>query len=422
VAQMAETDINGITDYDESDGDESPFTKKGDRAKREAGEQTFQNMLLKDGILKAIGECGFEYPSAVQRHCIPQAILTTDILCQAKSGMGKTAVFVLSILNLIEPEEDRKHLLALILCHTRELALQIQKEFHRFQKHLPNVVTSVVVGGVPYNAQKESLKQAKPNIVIATPGTFLRILKEKEKVLDLSQLKFFVIDECDQIMESLELRKDTQDIFRLTPVQKQVMMFTATLSEQTQQLCRRFMRHPHEVLINDGAKLTLEGLHQYFVTIAEQGKIRKIIDLLDQLQFNQCMIFVKSVLRAENLHQILTKESFPTIACYGKLKQKQRLEVYTKFKETKTPIMICTDIFARGIDFERVNVVINFDMPLTEDIYLHRVGRAGRYGTKGVTVSFVTSDEDKKVLAKVREKYSVDLPELPATIDPNLYR
>jgi len=238
----------------------------------------------------------------------------------------------------------------------------------------------------------------------------------------LSQLKFFVIDECDQIMESLELRKDTQDIFRLTPVQKQVMMFTATLSEQTQQLCRRFMRHPHEVLINDGAKLTLEGLHQYFVTIAEQGKIRKIIDLLDQLQFNQCMIFVKSVLRAENLHQILTKESFPTIACYGKLKQKQRLEVYTKFKETKTPIMICTDIFARGIDFERVNVVINFDMPLTEDIYLHRVGRAGRYGTKGVTVSFVTSDEDKKVLAKVREKYSVDLPELPATIDPNLYR
>jgi len=379
----------------------------------------FKDLLLKPELLRAIGDCGFEHPSEVQHECIPRANLGTDVLCQAKSGMGKTAVFVLSTLQQIDPLPNNKDILALVLCHTRELAFQIRQEFLRFTKYLDTVKTKVVYGGTPIQADKKELKESIPHILIATPGRLLQLIEDG--AVKLSGIKHFILDECDQILESLDMRKDIQKIFKNTPLNKQVMMFSATLSEEIRAVCKKFMHNPIEIYINEGAKLTLHGLQQYFVKLEEKAKNRKLVDLLDSLEFNQVVIFVKSTQRASMLNRLLNEENFPSIATYGGLPQEKRIEKYKQFKEFGSRILVATNLFGRGVDFERVNVVINYDMSEDEDTYLHRVGRAGRFGTKGLAISFISSDEDTKVLEAVKKKFVVPIGELPDKIDPATY-
>jgi len=377
----------------------------------------FREFLLKPELLRAIVDCGFEHPSEVQNECIPQAILGTDVICQAKSGMGKTAVFVLATLQQLEPTQGVS---CLVLCHTRELAYQICHEFDRFRKYLPGVRTAVLYGGVPVPKHRELLKgQEHPHIVIGTPGRILQLANEK--ALDLKNLKFFILDECDKMLESLDMRRDVQRIFRLTPHEKQVMMFSATLSEEIRPVCKKFMHNPLEIYINDGSKLTLHGLKQYYVQLQEAEKTRKLVDLLDALEFNQCVIFVSSIKRAGELNKLLVDCNFPSICIYGGMKQEDRIDRYKKFKDFRARIMVATNIFGRGIDIERVNVVFNYDMPEDPDTYLHRVGRAGRFGTKGLDISFAASTTDGEVLNKVQSRFVVDIPQLPDQIDASTY-
>lgn len=187
----------------------------------------------------AITDCGFEHPSEVQQECIPQAVLGMDIICQAKSGMGKTAVFVLATLQQIVPVEGQVD--TLVLCHTRELAYQICQEFLRFSKYLTDVKVKVFFGGIPIAQHRKLLQTETPNVVIGTPGRILQL--SKEKALKLENLKRFIVDECDQVLESLEMRRDVQAIFRSSPHEKQVMMFSATLSKEIRPVCKKFTQH-----------------------------------------------------------------------------------------------------------------------------------------------------------------------------------
>jgi ATP-dependent RNA helicase UAP56/SUB2 len=247
--------------------------------------------------------------------------------------------------------------------------------------------------------------------------------------MDLSKLKYFVLDECDQMLESLDMRRDVQNIFKLTPREKQVMMFSATLSDEIRPVCKKFMHDPLEIAI-DGAKLTLHGLKQYYVQLEEAQKTRKLVELLDALEFNQVVIFVSSIKRAQELNRLLCECGFPSIAIYGGKKrrdgrggmsQEDRIAAYKEFKEFRKRILVATNLFGRGIDIERVNVVVNYDMPEDPDTYLHRIGRAGRFGTKGLAISFVSSEEDGKVLNGVQARFVVDIPELPETVDSSTY-
>jgi len=392
------------------------YKKKGDYVTLHSS--GFRELLLKPELLRAIADCGFEHPSEVQHECTPQAILGTDVICQAKSGMGKTAVFVLSVLQQIDTNPNQVS--TIVLCHTRELAYQISAEFVRFSKYMPGVRAEVFYGGVNIQTQKDLLKGDKiPHIVIGTPGRILQLASEKS--LHLNHIKHFILDECDKMLESLDMRRDVQRIFRMTPHNKQVMMFSATLSEEIRPVCKKFMHNPLEIYINDGAKLTLHGLQQYYVQLKEEQKNRKLVDLLDDLDFNQLVIFVKSVNRASELTKILVECNFPAICIHSVLKQDERIERYKKFKEFQSRIMVATNIFGRGIDIERVNVVINYDMPENPDTYLHRVGRAGRFGTKGLGISFVSSQDDGKILNQVQARFLVNIKELPDEIDSSTY-
>ncbi|CAE8739600.1 unnamed protein product, partial [Polarella glacialis] len=416
----------------------------GDEAKKENGDSHkggkpagaitasgFRDFLLKDELMQAIIDCGFEHPSEVQHACIPQAVLGTDILCQAKSGMGKTAVFVISIIQTLDLAESAVKVL--VLCHTRELAFQIQHEFMRLGKHT-GLKTGAVFGGRPIDKDKELLKaESCPHVLVGTPGRVLQLIREG--VLKMDKLSHFILDECDRCMDQLDIRRDIQQIFIKTPKKKQVMMFSATLGQDTRALCKKFMQGPHEITVDAESKLRLDGLLQYYVKLDERAKNKKLIDLLDVLEFNQVVIFVKSVKRALALDGLLQEQNFPSMtlhplpANFAHKARKDdvitatsgRIDRFQAFKEFKKRILVSTDVFGRGMDVERINIVINYDMPEDSDAYLHRVGRAGRFGTKGLAVTFCSTEKDSEVLAKVQERFEVNIGEVPDKIDTTSY-
>ncbi|KAF9110015.1 Suppressor of the cold-sensitive snRNP biogenesis mutant brr1-1 [Mortierella sp. AM989] len=422
-----------LVDYDEDDEVIQSINAVPAAAEPEAAEEAkdkkgsyvgvhstgFRDFLLKPELLRAIVDCGFEHPSEVQQECIPQSILGMDILCQAKSGMGKTAVFVLATLQQVEAVPGE--VAVVVLCHTRELAFQIKNEYARFSKYLPDVRSEVFYGGTPLKRDQDILrnKELCPHILVGTPGRVLALIKEK--TLNLKNVKHFVLDECDKMLDQIDMRRDVQEIFRATPHHKQVMMFSATLNKDTRVTCKKFMQNPLEIYVDDETKLTLHGLQQYFVGITEAQKNRKLNDLLDSLEFNQVCIFVKSVARADQLNKLLVECNFPSICIHGSMAQEERIARYKSFKEFNKRILVATDVFARGLDVSRVNVVINYDVPDAADTYLHRVGRAGRFGTKGLAITFVADDKDAEVLKSIQSRFEVQIPELPEEIDVTTY-
>ncbi|KAF5092145.1 hypothetical protein D0Z03_003021 [Geotrichum reessii] len=384
---------------DELNGDEVLTIKQenGDKKGSYVGIHStgFRDFLLKPELLRAI------------------SILGTDVVCQAKSGLGKTAVFVLATLQQIEPVDGEVSVV--VLCHTRELAYQIKNEYSRFSKYLPDVRTAVFYGGTPTQKDIDIIKDKSkcPHIIVATPGRLNALVRDKH--LRLGNVKTFVIDECDKVLEATE-------IFRATPHQKQVMMFSATLSQEMRPICKKFMQNPLEIYVDDETKLTLHGLQQYYIKLAEKEKNRRLNELLDNLEFNQVIIFVKSTSRANELNRLLNECNFPSIAVHSGIPQEERIARYKEFKEFNKRICVCTDVFGRGIDIERINLAINYDLPAEADQYLHRVGRAGRFGTKGLAVSFVSTDDDQSVLDKIQERFEVNIPVFPEEgVDPSTY-
>jgi superfamily II DNA/RNA helicase len=340
-----------------------------------------------------------------------------DVVCQAKSGMGKTAVFVLATLQQIEPVENQVSVL--VLCHTRELAFQISKEYERFSKYMSGIKIAVFFGGMNIKKDETVLKSNCPNIIVGTPGRILALIRSKH--LNLKNIKHFVLDECDKMLEALDMRRDVQDIFRMTPHEKQVMMFSATLSEEIRPVCKKFMQDPMEVYVDDDSKLTLHGLQQHYIKLKDNEKNRRLFELLDALEFNQVIIFVKSVQRCMALAQLLVEQNFPAIAMHRALTQEERLAKYQQFKDFQKRILVATNLFGRGMDIERVNIVFNYDMPEDSDTYLHRVARAGRFGTKGLAITFVSDENDAKVLNEVQDRFEVNITELPEEIDISSY-
>ncbi|KAI3976499.1 hypothetical protein MKX01_008357 [Papaver californicum] len=385
----------------------------------------FRDFLLKPELLRAIVDSGLEHPSesnlillglfcvfnltkvlgdhflfilgsnfsfgsqSVQHECIPQAILGMDVLCQAKFGMGKTVVFVLSILQQIEPVAGQ--VIALILCHTRDT-------------YLPDIKVVVFYGGVNIKTHKELLKNESPHVVVGTPGRILALSREKD--LAFKNVRHFILDECDKMLESL----DVQEIFKMTPHDKQVMMFSATLSKEFLHVCKKFMQyerdlicfdltfylHIMEIYVDDEAKLTLHGM-------VHLEKNRKLNDLLDALDFNQVVIFIKSVSRGTELNKLLVECNFPSICINSGMSQEER------FQGGHKRILLATDLVGRGIDIERGNILINYDMPDFADTYLHRVGRAGRFGTKGLAITFISSASDSDVLNQTLKSFQSKL-------------
>ena len=218
------------------------------------------------------------------------------------------------------------------------------------------------------------------------------------------------------------MRADVQKIFKKTPCDKQVMMFSATLPDETKEVCKKFMRKPVEIIVKEENKEHLEKLQQFYVKLKDEEKNSKLFDILDNVQFNQVIIFVNSILRCETLSDMLSQNNFPSIAIHASLPQEERIKLFDLFKNFKRRIMVATELYGRGLDFLKVNTVINYDMSNSAEAYIHRVGRAGRFGSKGITITFISTDDDQKIFDQLLEKYpNIKTAPLPDQIDKSIY-
>ncbi|XP_046455494.1 ATP-dependent RNA helicase WM6-like isoform X10 [Daphnia pulex] len=340
----------------------------------------FQDIEFKPEILRAIVDCGFEHLSEVQRECLPQAVLGMDVLCRAKS------------------------------------TIQIYNAYECLSKHMTTIKVGVFVGGVNIRKDEEALKTNCPHIVVGTPGRLTTLLRTKR--LNLCTLKHFVLDECDKMLQDTYMLRDVQEIFSNTPREKQVMIFSATLNKEIRPVCQKFMQDPTEVDVDDiESKLTLRGVQQHYVKLKDDEKNGKLFELLGVLEFNQVVIFVRSIARCMALCESLGEQNLPAIAIHFSMTEAERLSRYQQFNDSKERILVATHWVGRGMAIERVNIVFNYDMPENSDRYLDRVAYAGRFGTQGLGITIVTDEKDVKVLNDVQERFDVSITPLSHEID-----
>lgn len=358
--------------------------------------------------MESIKDAAFEHPSEVQQMAIPKAILGQDILCQAKSGTGKTAVFVLSTLQQLKVVD--KETVIIVMVHTKEMAEQVKQEYLRFSKHMENVSVGAVYGGNNIEEDIKLFSTCSPSILIGTPGRLAEIVKRK--ALNLKHVKYFVMDECDKIIGDLDMRNDTQEVFINTPRNKQTLMFTATLNEYTTSECIRFLDTPFIVKVDDESKLTLYGLKQYYVEVDQNDKMSKLASLLNSYTYNQAIIFTSSKLLPIKICDYLKSKGLVVMDCHAGLNSTERKERLSKFKKYEYRIMVTTDLMSRGIDVQDVNFVINFDMPDSPETYLHRVGRAGRFETEGQAISLICNEEDSIKLNEIQSRFEISISKI----------
>ncbi|KAL0228676.1 hypothetical protein GEMRC1_013296 [Eukaryota sp. GEM-RC1] len=339
-----------------------------------------------------------------------QVTLGHDVLGQAKSVMGNTALFVLVILQHVIAANSDTDIVAVVITHTREMAQQIQSQFQRVG-NLANITVAAVHEGTCYEVSKQTIDQMKPQILV---GTSERLAEFVKKGLRLDKVKHFVVDEADKVIEHSDMRADLQTIFKATPKNKQTMMFSAALCQENLETCKLLMENRIIIPVNEDKKLKLHlnGLLHYFINVDSRKKSEKLMNLLGVLKFNQVVIFVNGSSRARALSRVMRNHSFPALIVHGDMIQEMRFLVYHDFKNARARILIATDLAGRGFVVEKVNVVINYDMPSDSDSYLHRVGRAGRFASKGLAILFSSTEDDKSVLNDVQSTLAIKMNEL----------
>ncbi|GME69379.1 hypothetical protein B5S28_g3084 [[Candida] boidinii] len=370
--------------------------------------QTFDQLNLKPEILRGIFAYGYENPSAIQQRAILPIVEGKDVLAQAQSGTGKTATFTISALQRID--ETDKSTQALILAPTRELALQIQKVVLSIGVHV-DVTVHASIGGKSVAEDAEALKKGA-QIVVGTPGRVYDMIERGYFKTD--KVKMFIMDEADEMLSS-GFKAQIYNIFRFLPPTTQVVLLSATMPQDVLEVTTKFMRDPVRILVKKD-QLTLEGIKQFFVNVdEEQYKFECLCDLYDSISVTQAVIFCNTRRKVETLTQQLTENDFTVSAIHSDLSQQERDTIMQEFRSGSSRILIATDLLARGIDVQQVSLVINYDLPSNKENYIHRIGRGGRFGRKGVAINLLTND-DVPMLREIERFYSTQIDEMPATI------
>ena len=378
-----------------------------------------ENLDLKPKLLRGIYAYGFEKPSPIQKTAVPTMVLERrdghrkDIIAQAQSGTGKTGAFTVSTLQIID--ENVKKTQALILAPTHELANQICKCVNDLGNYL-DIVVQLLVGGTSVDGDKNKLDNNPPHIVVGTPGRVHDMIRRK--YLTVKNLKVLVLDEADEML-STGFKEQMYKIFQFMPNNIQIGLFSATMPEELKMLTTKFMRTPSEILVKND-NLTLQGIAQFYISLDDDHqKYMTIKDLFSQLSIAQAIIYCNSTKRVDDLAQAMEEDGFPAAKIHGKMDESERKETYKEFKTGASRVLVTSDLFARGIDVQQVSMVINFDVPKSEHTYLHRIGRSGRWGRKGVAINFQTKFDGAK-LKHFQEYYNTEIRELPSNYADHL--
>jgi len=376
----------------------------------------FEELMLSRHLLAGIFEMGFEKPSPVQEECIPLIRMGKSVLARAKNGTGKTGAFAIPCLEGCKSEIKATQLL--ILLPTRELALQTANVLKTLSKYLNlEIVTST--GGT--NLKDDIIRlQADVQIVVGTPGRLHDLNKQsyqKERVLRLDQCKMVVLDEADKLL-SVDFLPAVENLIEATPADRQLLLFSATFPSAIAEFKDKWL--PECSVVNLMDNLTLKGLTQYYAYVAEAQKVHCLYALFRKIAINQCIIFCNSVNRVELLSRKISRLGFPCFYIHGQMGQEDRNRVFHNFRQGECRYLVCTDIFTRGIDIKTLNVVINFDFPRSANTYLHRIGRSGRFGHRGLAINFI-SDDDRYNLCKIETELNTEVAPIPSEIPREYY-
>ena len=345
-------------------------------------EVSFRNLGLSDSTLKSIDEIGYQIPSPIQLQAIPVVLSGRDVVGQAQTGTGKTAAFMLPILEKIDPRN--RNVQALVLCPTRELAVQVHDETKRFAKNNRDINILSIYGGQSYDPQIRGLKRGV-QIVVGTPGRVIDHMKRK--TLKLDHLKFMVLDEADEML-NMGFIDDIESILIETPTDRQTVLFSATMPPEILKIARVHQKNP-EVIKVTPRELSNRDINQYYIEVRARDRIGAMIRCIDAFALTSSIVFTNTKREVDELVSKLQSEGYVAEGLHGDLKQVQRDRVMHAFRRKKVNILVATDIAARGIDVNNIDVVFNYDIPLNEENYVHRIGRTGRAGESGVSITFV---------------------------------
>lgn len=366
---------------------------------------SFEDMGLHEKLLRGIYAYGFEHPSSIQQKGIVPIIEKNDVIEQAQSGMGKTATFCIGMLQRLDEKVNKTQ--AIVLAHTRELAFQIDTVIRSIGRYT-KMKYCLSVKGIPISDNISLLKK-NPHIVIGTPGRIYDMICKK--ALRTNGLRLLVVDEADEML-SKGFQEQIYNIFKTLPTDIQVALFSATMPNEFFDLTENFMREPVKILVKK-EQLTLEGIKQYYIDVDKnEHKFDVLRDLYNFLTINQSIVYCNSRRMVEDLYYKLTEENFPVSFIHGDMSPSEREQAMFNFRNAKTRVLISTDLLSRGIDIQQVSIVINYDIPSNVDNYLHRIGRSGRYGRKGVSINFATF-YDKKKIKDIEEHYHIEIDTLP---------
>jgi len=376
----------------------------------------FADLGLDPAVLKALKDVGYETPSAIQAATIPPLLAGRDVLGTAQTGTGKTAAFALPILSQLDLSQKTPQ--ALVLAPTRELALQVCEAFESYAGHLRGVHVLPVYGGQGYGQQLSALRRGV-HIVVGTPG---RIMDHLDKgTLDLSELRFLVLDEADEMLK-MGFAEDVETILADTPDGKQVALFSATMPAQIRRLAGTYLKDAEE--INVKAKTsTATNITQRYLVVSYPQKVDALTRILEVENFEGMIVFTRTKNETETLAEKLRARGYAAAAINGDVAQVQRERTVNQLKDGKLDILVATDVAARGLDVERISHVVNFDLPIDTESYVHRIGRTGRAGRAGDAISFVTPRE-RRMLASIEKATRQPLTEmaLPSAEDVNATR
>ncbi|WP_030143252.1 DEAD/DEAH box helicase [Mycetocola saprophilus] len=376
----------------------------------------FSELGLSDSVLKALKDVGYETPSAIQAATIPPLLEGRDVVGLAQTGTGKTAAFALPILSRLDP--DQKTPQALVLAPTRELALQVCEAFEKYAAHQRGVRVLPVYGGQGYGVQLSALRRGV-QVVVGTPG---RIMDHLNKgTLDLSELRFLVLDEADEMLK-MGFAEDVETILADTPDSKQVALFSATMPQAIRRISAQYLNDPQEVTIK-GKTTTSANITQRYMVVSYAQKVDALTRILETENFEGMIIFTRTKNETETLAEKLRARGFSAAAINGDIAQAQRERTVNQLKSGKLDILVATDVAARGLDVERISHVINFDIPVDTESYVHRIGRTGRAGRTGDAISFVTPRERRLLTAIERAtRQPLTQMSLPSVDDVNTTR
>jgi superfamily II DNA/RNA helicase len=372
---------------------------------------SWEDLQIDTNLLRGIFAYGFEKPSPIQRKAINPIIQKKDIIAQAQSGTGKTATFTIGALSHVNTEEDTTQILC--LSPTRELSIQTATVMRGIGSMMKNLRVQVLVGGSSIDEDISNLKSNVPHVITGCPGRVYDMMRRNHIVS--KNIKLVVLDEADEMLSS-GFKEQVYNIFQHFNNNIQVALFSATLPDHIQGITSKFMRDPVKIQVR-AEQLTLEGISQYYVAIEDdRQKYLTLKDLYSFMSVSQCIIYANSVKRVSALYDAMMEDGFPVCRIHSGMDKSDRDKAFADFRGGTFRVLISSNVTARGIDIQQVSVVINFDIPKDVHTYLHRIGRSGRWGRKGVGINLITR-RDMSKLKEIEQYYSTQIKEMPSSFD-----